>query len=73
MLNRAPLEVVPPYLRTLWIGLASGGLKGQGGEVNGYIPRVGLPSDKLRLLFFIFLDNFGYILLTFEKIQNLFV
>jgi len=32
MLDRAPLEVVPPYLRTLWRGLDSGGLRGGGGK-----------------------------------------
>jgi len=32
MLDRAPLEVVPLYLRTLWRGLYSGGLKRGGGQ-----------------------------------------
>jgi len=38
MLDRAPLEVVPPYLRTLWRGVDSVGLL-KGGGVNGCIPR----------------------------------
>jgi len=48
MLDRAPLEVVPPYLRTMWRGLDSGRLKG--GSMGTFpVPRV--PRDKLSLLF----------------------
>jgi len=46
MLDRAPLEVVLPYLRTLWRDFESGGLKGGGSTGTFPCPRLGLPRDK---------------------------
>jgi len=54
MLKRAPLEIVPPYLRTLWRGLDICGLKSGGSTGRFPAPSVGLPRDKWKLLFIIF-------------------
>jgi len=57
MLDRAPLEVVPPYLRTLWRGMDSGGLKEERSTVIFPGPSVGLYRVTSEDFYFVFLDK----------------
>jgi len=49
MLDRAPLEIVPPHLRTPWRGLDSGRLKGGKGTTAWQV--------KTFIFILIFLDK----------------